>query len=201
LQQGQPSQIKGNGTIVTRATTPYWQWQGRLCIDNGNNTIIMRVIKGKDTYALMAIMPLQQGQQHHCNDGGDACASMILTMPLQWGQQRQLEDDNSTIAMRATRPLQIKGNNAIVTRATMPAWQWQGCLHIDNSINAIVMRATIAIAKMVKMHAHQRQQCHCNESNNAITMMARTPAHQWWQQCHCNDGNDTNLRTVTMPLQ
>jgi hypothetical protein len=39
----------------------------------------------------------------------------------------------------------------------MPAQQWQGCLHIHNGNDAIVMRATIAIATMAKMPAHQWQ--------------------------------------------
>jgi hypothetical protein len=46
-------------------------------------------------------------------------------------------------------PSRIKGNNAIVTRATAPAQGQQGCLHIVNSDNTIVMRATIAIATML----------------------------------------------------
>jgi hypothetical protein len=33
---------KGNNAIVTRAKTPSPQWQGRLCIDNGNDDIVIR---------------------------------------------------------------------------------------------------------------------------------------------------------------
>jgi hypothetical protein len=50
--------------------------------------------------------------------------------------------------------LRIKGNNAIVTRVTMPAQQWQGPLRINNGNDAIVMRATIDIATLAKMPAH-----------------------------------------------
>jgi hypothetical protein len=52
--------------------------------------------------------------------------------------------------MRATTPLQIKGNNVIVTRATTPSQQQQGRLCINNGNNAIVIRAKIAIATMEK---------------------------------------------------
>jgi hypothetical protein len=40
------------------------------------------------------------------------------------------------------------------------------------------MRATIAITMMAKTPAHQWQQCHHNKSNNIIAMKARMPAHQ-----------------------
>ncbi len=80
---------------------------------------------------------------------------MMTTMPLQQGQQRQLVDGNDTIAMKATTPLRIKGNNIIVTRATMPTQQWHGPLCIDNGNDIIVMRVTIAIAMTAKMPAYQ----------------------------------------------
>jgi hypothetical protein len=66
------------------------------------------------------------------------------------GQWRQLEDSNDAIAIRETMPLQIKGNNAIVTRATTPSQQQQGRLCTYNSNNSIVIRAKIAIATMAK---------------------------------------------------
>jgi hypothetical protein len=46
---------------------------------------------------------------------------MVMAMPLQQGGQHQLEDGDNAIAKRATMPLRIKGNNAIVMRATTPA--------------------------------------------------------------------------------
>ncbi len=33
---------KGNDAIVTRAKTPSPQWQGHLCINNGDNAIVIR---------------------------------------------------------------------------------------------------------------------------------------------------------------
>jgi hypothetical protein len=68
--------------------------------------------------------------------------------------------------MRETTPSWIKGNNTIVTRAMAPAQQQQGHLCIDNGYNAIVLRPTIAMVMMAKMPLHQRQWCHCKESND-----------------------------------
>jgi hypothetical protein len=45
---------------------------------------------------------------------------MITAMPLQQGQQPQLEDGKDAIAMRATMPSQIKGNDTIVMMAMTP---------------------------------------------------------------------------------
>jgi hypothetical protein len=72
--------------------------------------------------------------------------------------------------MRATKPLWIKGNNAIVTRAMTPSQQRQGCLCIDSGNNAIVIRAKIAIATMAKTL--------CIDEKNAITTWVTTPAQQ-----------------------
>jgi hypothetical protein len=52
--------------------------------------------------------------------------------------------------MRATTPLQIKGNDAIVTRVMTPSQQRQGSLCINNGDNVIVIRAKITIATMAK---------------------------------------------------
>jgi hypothetical protein len=134
---------------------------------------------------------------------------------LQQGQQLQLKDGNNAIAMRATMPLQIKGNNTIVTRTTTPAWQQQGHLHIDNGNNTIVMMPTIAIATMAKMPAHQRQRRHCNKGNssgkgnNASSTMMEMLVHWQQQQCHldesdnhhCHNGKDAWASTATMPSQ
>jgi hypothetical protein len=56
--------------------------------------------------------------------------------------------------MRATTPLWIKGNNAVVTREMTPSQQQQGHLCIDNSNNAIVIRVKIAITTMAKNPVH-----------------------------------------------
>jgi hypothetical protein len=67
-------------------------------------------------------------------------------------------------------PLQIKGNDAIVTRASTPSQRQQGHLCINNGVDAIVMRGTIAIAITAKT-------LHIN-SNNAILAWVTTPAQQ-----------------------
>jgi hypothetical protein len=62
-------------------------------------------------------------------------------------------------------------------------------------------RASITIATTVKTPAHQRQQCHhdegddasftaSDESNNDNSMMKETPAHSRRQLRHHNDGKD-----------
>jgi hypothetical protein len=51
-------------------------------------------------------------------------------------------------------PKWYKGNDAIFAMATTPPQQWQGCLHIDNGNNVIIMRTKIAMVMMAKMHAH-----------------------------------------------
>ncbi len=79
---------------------------------------------------------------------------MTTKTPLQQGQQCLLKDGNDAIAMRDTMPSWIKGDDAIITRATMSAQQQQGHLRIDNSDNTIIMRPTIAMAMMAKMPAH-----------------------------------------------
>jgi hypothetical protein len=64
-----------------------------------------------------------------------------------------------------------------------------------------VTRATIAIATMAEMPAHQWQQCHHNEGddasltmsnkgNNASLTMAETPLYQQWQLLHHDNGKD-----------
>jgi hypothetical protein len=97
---------------------------------------------------------------------------MMTTMPLQQGQECQLEDNNDAITARATIPSRIKGNIAIVTRATMSSQQRQGRLHIDNGNDAIVVKYEIAIATTAKTPAHQQQQRHCNEGDNTSLMMS-----------------------------
>jgi hypothetical protein len=115
-------------------------------------------------------------------------------------------------------PLWIKGNNAIVTRTTMPSWQRQGRLHINHSNGTIVTRARITMATMAKTPAHWWQQCHLNEGNNvssttsnegnnASLITTEMPAHQQKQQPHrdkrnnrhCNNGKDACASMATMP--
>jgi hypothetical protein len=199
---------------VSLMTMLAWLRQRHHCIEG----IKFHCNNSNDTCTSMATMSLQRGQQRHCNDGKDACASMMPTMPLQQGQQHQLEDGNNAIKTKATIPSWIKGNNAIVMRAKTPSWWRQGCLHINNSNNAIVMKVTIAIMTIAKMPAHWQQQRHCNEGNNASLTICNegnnassttveTPGHWKWQQlhhdksdnCHRNKGKDACTLTATTP--
>jgi hypothetical protein len=84
-------------------------------------------------------------------------------------------------------------------RATTLVQQRQRCLHINNSNNTIVMRATIAIATMAKRPTHQqRQQCHRDDGKDACTlMMTKTPLQQG-QQCQLEDSVDTIRTRETM---
>jgi hypothetical protein len=53
-----------------------------------------------------AEMPLQLGENCHCNNGIDACASTART-PSQRGQQRHLDDGEYAISLMMTKmPLQ-----------------------------------------------------------------------------------------------
>jgi hypothetical protein len=220
---------KGN-TITMRVTAPAWQhWDAYLLMTATTPLLQGQQYQLNDYASLtMAELPLQQGRQlplqrwqdaHtskasassrqgkqcHRDDGKDACASMMMKTPLQQGQQCQLEDSNNAIAMRKTIPSQIKGNSAIVTRATMPAWWQQRCLHINNGSNTIFMRVTSAITTTAKMPAHQQQWCHSNKGNNtssttsnkgnnASLTTVEMPAHQGRQQCHHDVGVIQYLR-------
>jgi hypothetical protein len=112
-QQGQlgPYNVS-NGTSVTRARTPSWQWQRGLRIDDGDKAMVTR-----------ATTPAWQWQQCHCNEGNNIIA-MITKMP---GLQRHLRIDNG---------------NTIVARAMMPTWQQQRRLRIDDGNNPIAIRTT-----------------------------------------------------------
>jgi hypothetical protein len=190
---------KGNNTSSTTAKMPAHWWQQQTHCYKGNNTSLMTMQawllqrrhpdKGnnhhhndsKDACASMATTLLWQGQQCHCNVGKYTSTLMMMTISLQQGQKRQLEDSYDAIATRATTTLLIKGNNAINTRTMMPSWQWQERLRIDNSNNAIVMSATIAIATMAKTL--------CIDGNNAIATWMTTPAQQ------------QAIRATTLPQQ
>jgi hypothetical protein len=69
MRETMPLLIKSNSAIVTRAMTPAQQQQGRLHIDNGNNTIIMRA-----TIAIVttAKTPAHQQQWRNCVKGNNA---------------------------------------------------------------------------------------------------------------------------------
>jgi hypothetical protein len=67
--------------------------------------------------------------------------------------------------------MRIKGNNTIVMKATMPAQQQQGCLHIGNGNNAIVTMGN---------------NCNCNNGNDICALTATAPS-QHGQQHKLND--------------
>jgi hypothetical protein len=181
LLQGQQCQLDDYASL-TMAETPSIKGNNCHCDD------------GKDACASTATMPSQQGQQCY-DDGKYTCASLMTTMTFGGGQWHQLEDSNAAIAMRATIPLRIKGNSAIITRVTTPAQQWQGRLRIDNGNNATVMREHI---------------WNCDNRKDACALTAMTPSwwgqqrqlenKQWGQQCWLYHTRDTcTLTTATMP--
>jgi hypothetical protein len=179
VQQGQKYLCNvGNGTSATRATTPLWQWLRPLRINDGGNAIVLR-----------ATSPACRQQQFHCNEGNNVIAMTAKTPGL---QRCLCIDDSNTIAMRVTMPswrqwrrLRIDDIiDPIVTRAVTPA-QW--LCKLDHGRDPIAMRATNTIATMAKTLAHQWQQCHCKEGNNAIAMRVRT--------------NNASLRTAMTPSQ
>jgi hypothetical protein len=156
----------GNDAIGTRARTPAWQWQQRHC-NEGNNVIAMMAKKPElqKHMHIMMTTPLQQGQQGQLNNSKYACALMIARTPLLQGQQCLLNDYASS------------------TMAEIPLQQgWQSAL-LDNGNNAIITRATISIAMMAQMPAHQWQQRHHNKGNNSSSTT-------------CNKGNNASLTTV-----
>ncbi len=187
-----PSWIKGNDTIVLRARMPALQWQRCLRID-GNDAFTTRV----DAIATRAIMPAwgrqwrhcnkgnntiaDQGQQHHCYEGNDASLTMAWT-PVHWlWQQRHCHERNNcncnnskdactSMAIMHSQQGQQCQLTRQATRVMTLAWQWRRRLRIDDGVNAIVTRATITIAAMGKMPAHQWQQRHHNKGNNASLM-------------------------------
>jgi hypothetical protein len=174
--------------------------------------------------------PAQWGQQCHCDNGKDAFASMMATTSSGQGQQHQLDNGNDAIATRATMLLQwwqrhLDCNDICTSTMSTPSQQGQQCQLDDSKDTCALMTATtpflqgqqcqlddytslttaetrekIAIAMTAKTPVHQQQTCHRNKGNNAIAMMARMAANQWWQWHHCNKGDDARLRTATMPL-
>jgi hypothetical protein len=196
-----PLRIKGNDAIVTRATTPSWQRQGCLCIDNSNNAIVIRVkIVIATTAKTLRI------------DGNNAIATWVMT-PARW-----------QVARATTLAWQRRRLDCASTTAMTPSWQeqqlpsrqWQRCLHlnggdaslptsdegndIDDDDDAIAMRAmTPAWGRQQHNHnkgnntlADQGQQCHCYKEGNTISTTTGMPAHQQRQQSHQHAGNSCN---------
>ncbi len=148
----------GIGTSATRATMPLWQWQKRLRIDNGDDTIVTR-----------ATASAWQWQWHHHNKGNNAIAETAKWPGLQWR-------------------LGIDNGNTITTRTTMPAWQQQRRLRIEDGNNPIVTRRQhqpndYTSSTMAEMPLQQGQQLSLRQ----------------WQRCLCMNGN--NVMRATKPLQ
>ncbi len=83
----------------------------RLCIDNGNNAIMTRV-----TIAIRTMAKTPPHRQQWCQLDNKQWGQQHG-----WSQQNHCNKGSGASLKTATTPLQIKGNNAIVTRATMPA--------------------------------------------------------------------------------
>ncbi len=135
--------------IVTRATIPSWQWQGWLCINNGDNAVIIRE--------------------------KNAIATTAKILRIDGNTIATWDDTSSTTSS--------KGNFASWTTTKTR-------LHISNGNDAIVMRATIAIAIMAKKPAHGWWQCQLADKQWGQW-------HWWWRWCHCNEGNDASLTMAT----
>jgi hypothetical protein len=224
-----------NPSSMTVKMPAHWWWQQPHCY-KGNDASSMIMVAwlqqrchcnkgnichnndGKNACASTATMPLQRGQQRHCDDGEDTCALMMTKMPLQQGWWHQFEDGNNAIAKRETMPSRIMGKDAIVTRALTPAWWQKGLLRINNGNDAIIMRATIAIAMTAMTPVHWRWWHHHDKSNDTSLMTsnegddaslttAEIPAHrqQQWRHHdksnnrHCNNSKDDYASTATMP--
>jgi hypothetical protein len=82
-------------------------------------------------------MPLSQGNNCNCNNGKNSA--------------HQRQQCHCNVGDNAGSTTSNKGDDARSTAV-------ETCLCINNSNNAIVKRATIAIATTVKMPAHLRQQ-------------------------------------------
>jgi hypothetical protein len=104
----------------------------------------------------------------------------------QWQKHLHI-DGNSAIATRAMMPAQQQA-----TRATMLAQQQRRRLCINEGKDTIRTRATITTVTTAKMPAHQWQQHHHDEGDNASLTTsnkgkkaslktAEMPVHQQWQ--------------------
>ncbi len=143
------SWIKGNNAIVTRATMPAQQWQGRLRINNSNDTIVMRATIA---IAMTAKMPVQLWQRHHHDKGGNASSTTsnegngasltTAETPAYWGKD--------TIVTRVTI--------AIATMAKMSAHQWQW-RHHNKGNHASLTTSDKGNDACVRTHANKHIIC------------------------------------------
>jgi hypothetical protein len=124
----------------------------------------------------------------------------MAMMPLWWEQKLQLQqqlrclriDGNKASLMMSNKGNNIDDNsNAIATRATTPAWGWQGC-HCNEGNNAIT---------------NQGQWHHCYDGNDTCALTMATTSLSWGQQPQLqqqqrylsSNGNDAIAMRATMP--
>ncbi len=98
--KAQKCQIDGGNNAGARMeTTPMW-CEGEEV--SGIRTT-MPVQQENNVHTILAMMPVQRGQQHHCDNSKDTFALTMTMMPLWQGQQHHLDDVNTAIATRATK--------------------------------------------------------------------------------------------------
>jgi hypothetical protein len=174
--------INSSNAIAMRATTPLQCQQGCLRTNDDNNAIAMRAMtlawvwqqchckKGNNAVAdqgqqhccrSRATMPLLQGQWHHFDDRKGICTSTMAMMPSSWGQQLQLQQWQNPAHWQQQCHCNVGDNASSITSnnyndASLTTAEIH--LRINNGNNAIMMRATSAIATMAKTPAHWRQQ-------------------------------------------
>ncbi len=175
-----PLWIKDNDTIVTRAMMSAWQWQGHLCIDNWDNTIIMRATH---TIVTTTKVPGHQWQWRHHNKGNDASlttsnkgnntSSTTAETPVHWQWQQCHCDKSNNCHCNKGKDICALAANTITMRATMPAWQ--------------------QVTRVTMLAQQWRRRLCINNGNKVTTTMVMTPVHQWRQQCHCYKGNKASL--------
>ncbi len=116
------------------------------------------------------MMPLLWGRWCHHDDGKDACTSTEATMSSSWGGQLHWRQQQ--------RCLHINSNNAIMTRATTPAWGW-------------APRVTMLVQ-------WQRHACASTTATTPSWQEQQSPLQQWQRCLHIN-GNDAIMTRATTP--
>jgi hypothetical protein len=212
---------RGNNTVAMLVTTPM-QREGK---EVSAIRTTMPAQRGRNNARAMLVMvPAQWGQQHHCDNGKDACALMMVMTPSWWGRQHQLEVGNNAIAARGTTILQqwqrcLGCKDACALTMATPL-QW-GQPQLDDSKDAYALMmvttplswgqqhqlndyTSLTKAEMPSQQEQQsalqwQQRCLRINSNNAIATRATTPL--WWPQgyLHINDDKDAIATRVMTP--
>jgi hypothetical protein len=152
--------------------------------------------KSNNALEMLAMAPVQQRQQCHCDNGNNPC-----TWAASWqGWQHQLDNGNNAIATRATMSLQqwqrfLDWKDACASTTATPS-QWGQQRQLDNSKGT----CTLMMATTSLLQGQQRQL-----NDYASLTMAETPS-QWgqqlssqWQQrrlrINCNNAITTRATT------